>query len=34
MACQPAQSTRYGYWAHLAAGLDNKLPFASFRYEH
>ena len=23
-----------GYWAHLAAGFDNKLPFAPFRYEH
>jgi hypothetical protein len=23
-----------GYWAHLAAGFDNKLPFAPVRYEH
>jgi hypothetical protein len=33
-ARQPAQRVRYDYWAHLAAGFDNKLPFALFRYEH
>jgi hypothetical protein len=33
IARQPAQRARYGYWAHLAAGFDNKLPFALFRYE-
>ena len=34
IARQPALMARYGHWARLAAGFDNKLPFASFRYEH
>jgi hypothetical protein len=30
MARQPSQRARYGYWAHLAAGFDNKLHLSRF----
>jgi hypothetical protein len=29
-----SERARCWYWAHLASGFDNKLPFFAFRYEH
>jgi hypothetical protein len=34
IARQTAMGARYCYWVYLAAGFDNKLPFALFCCEH